>query len=313
MKIEDVKISVLLKNRTGVYAIKHISTGKIYVGSSSTCLYRRLLRHINLLSRKIHSNLHLQASWNKYGLEGFAFSVLKFCNTENCIKQEQKYIDVYRSYDRKFGYNKSPTAGSRLGNKQSEETKLKLSIAGRGRKHSKETIYRIVKANTGKKRSKNFCRRVSEIKRGTKHSEATKKRMSILHKKRCSTPEFKLFMSSVHKGRKQTRREIQARVKKLLGQKRTEKQKESIRNRWIERGKRRIRTCTKCQLNFISDRLVNGYLSQSKYCTSCRPVHIGGRYKHISKEQANVNRTSKKANSTRKVSVLGGRKTQDLY
>ena len=57
--------------KRAVYYIKHISSGKVYIGSSFY-LHRRLTDHID----NRNSKLHLQDALNKYGIYKFCICIL---------------------------------------------------------------------------------------------------------------------------------------------------------------------------------------------------------------------------------------------
>lgn len=141
--------------RTGVYKITNLVDGKVYVGSSSTDLTDRITTHKRELNKKEHANRYLQRAWDKYGEQSFSFEVVLLCKPEICLKEEQKYMDLYRSYDYNFGYNLCPTAGSSKGVKLSEETCKKISESKKGvfvgRKVSEETRKKMSEAMKGNK------------------------------------------------------------------------------------------------------------------------------------------------------------------
>jgi group I intron endonuclease len=110
---------------SGVYQIKNLVNGKVYIGSSAT-IKKRWREHKKLLRRRKHHNRYLQHAWNKYGEANFVFEILEECLPEKLILLEQKWMDLLHSCDQQFGYNINPTAGSCLGVKHSEETKNKL-------------------------------------------------------------------------------------------------------------------------------------------------------------------------------------------
>lgn len=136
-----------LKEVSGIYAIIHNESGKIYVGSSIN-LAKRCLDHI----KNFNSNVYLQNAINKHGLNQFSIYVLdlliidehlddKSLN-EKLISLEQKYIDLFEDK-----YNINPLAGkTRLGAKHSEESKLLMSKLRKenpyflNKKHSPEVI-----------------------------------------------------------------------------------------------------------------------------------------------------------------------------
>jgi group I intron endonuclease len=53
--------------------------------------------------------------------------ILEYCESSLCISREQYYIDLLKPE-----YNICKIAGSRLGTKQSEETKIKIGIVQKG-------------------------------------------------------------------------------------------------------------------------------------------------------------------------------------
>lgn len=280
---------------TGVYCILNTVNLKRYVGSAARSFKSRFNKHKRMLRSGTHPNSHLQSAWSRYGENSFSFIILKYCSVEECVATEQKYIDAYTSFDRKFGYNISPTAGSRLGDKHSEEVKLKISKAGRGRKRSAETIAKVAKANTGKKRSSEFCQRVKERQTGTVASRATKKKMSK-SQKATWTDERRKQWSAQLKGRKLSKEHVAGLVAANTGRKWNDAQRAAKIKQWET--KRRPRVCKTCEEEYWPQRLSSGILCQSKYCDQCRPIQYGGYYKHHAKcRSQQVPRKNKKVNS----------------
>ena len=119
---------------SGIYKITNIITNKIYIGSAVN-FYKRFYLHLNMLNNNKHHSKYLQKSWIKYGKENFKFEILATCPKEYLIKLEQWFID-----NLKPEYNTCKIAGSLLGFKKSEESKLKQSIAIKGKKQSLEHI-----------------------------------------------------------------------------------------------------------------------------------------------------------------------------
>lgn len=79
-------------DKCGVYEIRCIANGEIYVGSSIR-IYNRWYQHrLNLRQGKSHSP-YLQNAWNKHGEEAFRFSVLEECAADHLETLEQAYID----------------------------------------------------------------------------------------------------------------------------------------------------------------------------------------------------------------------------
>ena len=60
-----------------IYEIRNIENGKRYIGQTKKEIpEHRWLGHRWCLRNDVHSNLHLQASWNKYGEDAWQFNVL---------------------------------------------------------------------------------------------------------------------------------------------------------------------------------------------------------------------------------------------
>jgi group I intron endonuclease len=115
-------------NTSGIYQIKNLINGKIYIGSSIS-VKRRFNEHKKLLRNNKHKNNHLQLSWNKYGENNFIFSLIEKVDSQFLLTKEQYYIDLSKSYDKKIGYNICKIAGNTLGYIFSEESKIKMSKA----------------------------------------------------------------------------------------------------------------------------------------------------------------------------------------
>lgn len=160
-----------LPKEAGIYYILNIETGKRYVGSAKS-LHDRYKWHVRDLEKNKHHSIKLQRAWNKYGADKFCFVVVKFVSDLDTIyKHEQSFMDLYKCVEN--GYNICPTAGSRLGQKFSDETKLKMSLSQKGKprptssyKRSDETKARMSAAQKDR-----------EHKRGYHFSEETKERM----------------------------------------------------------------------------------------------------------------------------------------
>lgn len=82
-------------DRTGVYKILCVPTGKIYVGSSVK-IYSRWSSHRQYLRKNKSPCTILQRAWNKYGESAFEFSILEECAREVKEDREQHYIDTLK-------------------------------------------------------------------------------------------------------------------------------------------------------------------------------------------------------------------------
>ena len=143
----DLSMKIIAYMGSGIYTITNKDNLKIYVGSAVS-LYARSIHHINALKRGTHGSHHLQRAFNLYGADCFHFTVLEYCEKDKLIEREQFYIDTLHPE-----YNISPTAGSQLGIKRSEETKKKMSIAQKGKVITTEQRKKISAGLMGIKQS----------------------------------------------------------------------------------------------------------------------------------------------------------------
>jgi len=100
---------------TGIYQIRNLKNGKIYVGSSNNIL-QRWREHKSYLNRQRHRNCKLQSAWNKYDKNSFVFEIIEFCSEAQQFDREQYWLNLklWADYqdDRfdKLGYNISRKA-----------------------------------------------------------------------------------------------------------------------------------------------------------------------------------------------------------
>ena len=116
----------------GVYIIRNLANGKVYVGSSVN-ISARWCKHRIALEAGTHHGIKLQRSWVKYGRDAFAFEVAAIeKNREKRLALEQKFIDSNDSAV--SGYNIFPVAGSPSGYRHTTEAIAKISATQRGKK-----------------------------------------------------------------------------------------------------------------------------------------------------------------------------------
>lgn len=158
---------------SGIYSITNTITNKVYVGSAVN-IDLRWKEHLNDLRKDKHHSIKLQRAFNKYGEANFVFDIIMLCDKLSLIVNEQSFIDGLDSY--KKGYNACPIAGSRLGSKQSEETKNKISSKLKGRTSpnkgkiaSDETRLKLSKARKDKKLSDTHVENIRQSKLGDKN------------------------------------------------------------------------------------------------------------------------------------------------
>ena len=204
----------------GIYIIKNIINGKFYIGSAVN-IKLRWAQHKHQLEHNKHGNRYLQRSWNKYGRENFVFEVLEYVpDKHELILCEQKWFDKMKPYDNNIGYNISPTAGSSLGVKHTDEMKAKVSKAVKGRKLSTEARKNIALAKMGEKNpmygyvySKEQRKQKSIANTGKKnpfygkkHTKEAREKMSKSSKGKNSGPKTKEHLDKIRESITETKR-----------------------------------------------------------------------------------------------------------
>ena len=173
-------------HNTGIYEIKHIMSGRRYIGSAiDFCV--RFRAHLNDLRQGKHPNRYLQFAWNKYGEDAFCVQPILFCCADDLLFYEQRTLDIFWGNS----YNLTPTAGSQLGWIPSETTKQKISKTKSGQHINIPP------------RTSEHCLSISQALTGRKLASETRKRMSDTHKTRKRNPcseETKRKISMSKKG-----------------------------------------------------------------------------------------------------------------
>ena len=127
----------------GIYSIINLVNNNIYIGSSVD-IRKRMLSHFRVLRTGKHRNSHLQHAYNKYGEDKFQFSTIEVVDKNSLIYKEQCWIDFFnpeyniiRRADRsKFtDEHKRNLSISHIGNRHSEESKIKIGLASKGNRY----------------------------------------------------------------------------------------------------------------------------------------------------------------------------------
>jgi group I intron endonuclease len=168
---------------SGIYQIINTTNNKIYVGSSIN-VKQRFNDHKKLLRHNKHPNNHLQSSWVKYGETNFNFKIIEFVINDDLLIREQFYIDLFSSYDSKIGYNLSKTAGSTLGYKFSEESKIKMSNSkintdSQNKLKEKAESTNFIYLNLGESNKININIDINNPFYNKSHSEESKEKMRL--------------------------------------------------------------------------------------------------------------------------------------
>lgn len=206
----------------GIYQIKNLITGDLYVGQSVN-LNKRKRDHFSKLIRGLHYNRYLQHSFDKYGKENFELSAILYCEPSELTYYEQKLVDLWKPVynlckecvDSQRGIKRSEETLVRMsevqkGVKRSEETRIKMSKAHIGLKDFEETRLKISMANKGnkywlnRKHSEETKQKMSKSQTGRVQSEETRQKISNSKLGKTASEKSKLKMSLSHKGKKQT-------------------------------------------------------------------------------------------------------------
>lgn len=204
---ETVRVTPLKQG--GIYAIRHLASDRIYIGSAVN-FFKRWKSHRDGFRKESHCNQHLQAAWKKYGEDAFAFEVVEMVDlAQDLIAREQHWIDHFQSSDQAKGYNLSPTAGSPLGVKHSEETRRRMSEAQRGKSKSPEHVEAVRKSITGLKKSPEHIEKIRQSRTGKKMTEEAKEKIRRHNLGKKMSPEAIAKTSAAWRGRKHTPQAIE--------------------------------------------------------------------------------------------------------
>lgn len=123
-----------MAHASGIYQIRHVASGRVYVGSAVN-IEKRWRDHRRQLAAGKHHSRKLQRAWIKYGAGAFQFEVVDPNVPKPSLTQrEQHWIDRLSAFG--DGFNMRPRADSMLGHKKSREAIEATRRAHVGRKQS---------------------------------------------------------------------------------------------------------------------------------------------------------------------------------
>lgn len=173
---------IKIPNVPGVYVIRHLESGKCYVGKSVKVSYR-LKRHMTLPDE----GSYLHRALAKYGFDSF-----ECCLHLTGTKEELSYYEIETIKDLNSlapsGYNltgggegmlgfklsaeaRAKISQSKLGKPMSEEVKRRMSEGSKGFKHTPESRAKIGAAHRGRKMPKEQLERLRQINTGKRWTE----------------------------------------------------------------------------------------------------------------------------------------------
>ncbi|TXD58873.1 hypothetical protein FUT88_13430 [Ralstonia sp. TCR112] len=173
----------------GIYVIRNVSNGKVYIGSSGD-VTTRWRQHRSDLNCGRHHSISLQRAWAKYGCGAFQFELIEIVqDVDQLLVREQFWIDSYRSTVRECGYNIAKHAEAPMrGRKHRPESIAKQIAAQTGRRFKKSEEARLRErelrqSNPLPPMSEQTRQRLSDALTGRKLSDETRMRMSIAKRK----------------------------------------------------------------------------------------------------------------------------------
>lgn len=248
-----------------IYTFKNLVNGKIYVGQTNNP-ERRKQDHLKSAKEGVEGRLYWAI--RKHGEENFLFEVIENCEDDITNQREEFWITHFDSFENGYNsttggdhYKLSEEAKKKIGlaarRPMSEEQKQKLREANKGKKpppHSEETLRKMSESMKGKNtgpKSEEHKKKLSEAHRGKKLSdehkeklrnkpvsEETRQKLSEAGKGRVVSEETRRKKSESMKGKKfgsPSQEVIEKRAAKNRGKKRTEEQKQRMRDGWARK------------------------------------------------------------------------------
>ena len=145
------------KGKGGVYRWVNLINGNSYIGSSIN-LSRRLTDYysIRFLEKEIKKNNSIiYRSLVKYGYSSFSLEIIEYCEPKKCIEREQYYLDLLKPE-----YNILKNAGSSLGFKHSEESKIweRLKVCNANPEYKAKRLAQLKISNYSKEHKEHLKR-----------------------------------------------------------------------------------------------------------------------------------------------------------
>lgn len=181
---------------TGIYKIKNIVNGRVYIGAS-TDVYKRFYQHMFYLRRGEHANVDLQSDYNLYGESNFECSVECECDESELDRLELSTLHKYGGYTSDNTYNMVEAARVAVGEcnhnygkhwsdewKDEQSRKMKEYLKDKthhpmyGKHFSEESKKKMRLSQLGKTQSAESNRKRSEKLKGRVFSEEHRRKLS---------------------------------------------------------------------------------------------------------------------------------------
>jgi group I intron endonuclease len=204
MSLESIRITTAAEStpRAFVYEIRHIETGKRYIGSTARWPARRN-EHLRALRAGKHHSVLLQRAWNKYGEGAFECELVAKLFAMHAPTElqetEQDWMRMTQSSDPRFGYNIAPVAGSCLGVKHSEQARANYSAAAKRRPITPEMRAKMAATKRGKPCSEATKEKIRQTLLGRRRPNELKEqqRQTMLERKHKATEAKRARMRAI--------------------------------------------------------------------------------------------------------------------
>lgn len=214
-----------MENICGIYKITNPKK-RVYIGQSIDCIKR--FNTYKRVGAGVVNQVKLYNSLKKYGVENHKFEIICQCSREDLNRLEKYYVDLYQTFNSKFGLNLKDGGGSRV--KVSDETKIKMSASRKGIVYSEETKRRMSEGTKGCTHSIETRKKMSESR--LKMSDETKNKISENSAKfwlgKSLPAEVKEKISKSLTGKKHSKETKLKMIKSRTGLKRSEEQKKRM-------------------------------------------------------------------------------------